>query len=80
MLFSFTLKIEIIRKKEVEVNDPLFPVEEFGQLLRSLSKMLDRRLLGVHDTKLKNMIQQASNELERYVMPLKENVRLSNKV
>jgi hypothetical protein len=76
----FFMKIEIIRKKEVEVNDTLFPVEEFGQLLRYLSKMLDRRLLGVHDTKVKNMMQQASSELERFVMPLKENVRLSLKV
>jgi ribosomal protein S21 len=68
-------QIEIIRKREAELNDPLFPVEEFGQLLRQLSKMLDKRVVVVHDTKVKNMMQQASGELERFIVPFKENLR-----
>jgi hypothetical protein len=42
--------------------------------------MLDKRVFGVHDTKVKNMMQQASIELERLIIPFKDNVRLAAKV
>jgi hypothetical protein len=49
-------------------------VEEFSSILFVLIRMLERRVLRVHDTKIKDMLEQAAMEIEKTIAPLAQNV------
>lgn len=57
-----------------------FAVEEFSSILFVLIRMLERRVLRVHDTKIKDMLEQSAVEIEKTIDPLRQNIQTKPQV
>jgi len=69
-----------------ERDDQKFAFDEFGQLLALLATMLEKRLVSVHDSKVKQLMEDSVKELQKITKPLTgtleefQTVRVTSKV
>eukprot|EP01122_Echinamoeba_exundans_P008589 TRINITY_DN2874_c0_g1_i1.p1 TRINITY_DN2874_c0_g1~~TRINITY_DN2874_c0_g1_i1.p1 ORF type:complete len:1071 (-),score=258.53 TRINITY_DN2874_c0_g1_i1:58-3219(-) len=65
-------QIQLLRELMKERDSKTFAFDEFGMLLGLLGDLLSRRLLSVHDTKVRTMMQDATSELGKITQPLRD--------
>ena len=66
------LQIQVLRLLIKERDDKKFAFDEFGQLISLLARMLDNRIVSVHDTKARHLMEDSVRELNKVAEPLKE--------